>query len=269
MQTIETVSRVLEQRVSAAMTTEVRYAYAEATVAEVVDMMAEHDLRRIVIVDRQKKVLGVVSQRDVLRHLFVAEHQNNYDGAASGDDAEIQALISREKPLTLSPDAPLGKAAMVLATNRIGCLPVVDAGQELKGVLSVSDLFRLVAGRSRHNLEAEFKLYSPGSDGRATLPAYIRRMNGDLVIPVACLEDPDSNMQLAVLGYDEGGGRILVKFVEPGSTPVRGAIKTKQDKENLTIPAGEFVAHFHLGGAARTFDVSSSGEGRYLVLTPK
>jgi CBS domain-containing protein len=46
---------------------------------------------------------------------------------------------------TVDPGATVGDAARLLASNRIGALPVVDASGALKGIVSERDIVRVVA----------------------------------------------------------------------------------------------------------------------------
>ena len=265
MQIAESVTADLTGPVCEHMTERVVAAHVNWSIAQAADKMTEHNLRRIVIVDDQKQVVGVVSQRDVLRHYLATHHSAAEDSPSA--PTKIDSLIHAEKPITVSPETPLLKAAVVLATNRIGCLPVVGPRQELVGMLTAGNLLRHVTGFAKDSLESGFHFFSPEAEARGKTPAYIRRVNGDLVIPLDFL-DEDHATQFAQLGYDPPGGRILVKFVEE-SNGKDGAVPTRRDKEYIIIAASGFVAHFHLAGKASAFDVSRHSDNRYLILTPR
>ena len=138
MPTLEAMPTQATSLVRDVMTKEVQTSPPTALIAEVAEQMTDQNIRRVVVVDAQQRVLGVVSQRDVLRHYLATEQGDT--PAVEPQNAEIQTLISRNKPVTVLPDLPLNKAAAVLAANKIGCLPVVGLKRELVGILTTTDL---------------------------------------------------------------------------------------------------------------------------------
>lgn len=267
MQALQELSDQLAGTVQDVMTEQVHTAKRGSTVCEAADLMVDKNLRRVVVVDEKKRVLGVVSQRDVIRHYLTAAESEQQSETPPGT-VEIEALITRSKPITVTPDVPLAKAALVLATNKIGCLPVVGPRQELLGVLSTTDLLRNITGRTQ-DLEAAFQFYAPSSATKTKLPAYIRKATGELVIPLVCLDNRDAVTNFALLGYDAPAGRILIKFVAEGNE-ANGALRTKRDDESLVIPASGFVSHFDLTRKKTTaYDVADHKETRYLILSPR
>lgn len=143
------------------------FASDRVLIAEVAEQMTDQNIRRVVVVDAQQRVLGVVSQRDVLRHYLASEQGET--PAAEPLNAEIQTLISRDKPVTVLPDLPLNKAAAVLAANKIGCLPVVGLKRELVGILTTTDLLRRITGRGE-SLKALVSLYAGEHPGKVKFP---------------------------------------------------------------------------------------------------
>jgi CBS domain-containing protein len=49
-----------------------------------------------------------------------------------------------EDPVTISQDATVGEAAQTMLIHKIGGLPVIDQDQNLVGIITESDIFRLV-----------------------------------------------------------------------------------------------------------------------------
>ncbi len=251
-----------------AMTTDVHTAETNMPIAEVANRMADSSIRRIVIVNHRQQVKGVVSQRDVIKSFLTSDESHQPVATEANASAAIETIIVRDKPITVSADTSLIKAALVLATNKIGCLPVVGVAQDLKGILTATDLIRHITGRNEVRLESSFELYQPTAEPKAKMPAYIRKANGDLVIPLSYLGQYQAVLDFAVLGYDTPTGRILIKFVS-SQQAATDAIRTKRDDENLSIRAAGFVSHFNLMGKAPAFEVSIHENCRYLVLTPR
>ena len=248
------------------MVTDVRTVDPDTSIADMATLMARYSLRRVIVVDQQKNVVGVVSQRDTLRMFLVADKTSG-----SVTTSKVSSLLKKTQPITVTPDVPLVKAAVVLAANKIGCLPVVSRRGKLMGILSVSDLLKHVTGgggAAQSEVETGFEFYAPVSQARENLPAFIRRVNGDLVVPLKGLDEDVKISDYALLGYDEGRGQILIKFVE-GPDKIDDAIKVKLTKDQAVIPASGFVVHFSLDVKTAVFDVAAHVDGTSLVLSPR
>ena len=269
MTTLGPVLQKLNAKVGDVMTEDVHTATTNTPIAKVADLMAQHHLRRIVVVDEHKRVCGVVSQRDILKHYTFPDEEPASEDGESSTAGQIQTLITNDTPITVSPQIPLIKAAYLLATNKIGCLPVVvGPSQQLKGLLSTTDMLRHIIGYGHATLESKFEFYTPHSKSRPTMPAYIRKMTGDLLIPLPYLGKGDASVLFALLGHDSSTRRIIVKLVDE-SQKSEGAIRTNRDKEHLIIPASGFVGHFALAGKTTAYDVSSHKGSPCLILTPR
>ena len=102
-------------------------------------------IRHLPVVEKEGGALvGVLSQRD----LFRAALARCADPACR---SELKTVAVREvmtpAPTTTAPEAPLKAAASVMLQQKIGCLPVLEAGK-LVGILTESDFVALV-GRER------------------------------------------------------------------------------------------------------------------------
>jgi CBS domain-containing protein len=118
------------------MTREVITLNEEDNLADLEYGMTRERIRHLPVVDG-RKLVGLITHRDLLR------------AAASklGGDAFVARLMTRN-PTTIRPDATLGDAARVLAESKFGCLPVIDAGGELVGIVTEHDFVKLFAMRS-------------------------------------------------------------------------------------------------------------------------
>ena len=267
MEMLEAVVPELQGVAGDIMTSQVHTAHEGTSVAEVATTMTKNKIRRVIVIDDDRRVIGVISQRDILRYCLRSDdNAGSFDGGLNV--TPIRSLIESRHPITVLPDVPLIRAATVLAANKVGCLPVVDAEGALVGILTVTDFLRHLTGDGEVSVDTEFKFFAPSADARSKTPAYIRRMNGDVVVPIKCLEFPERLTRFVQLGYDEARGRVLIKTL-PENESCDGAQKVLRDKEHIVIQASDFVAHFGLGGKVNTFNVESLQNGRYLVLTPR
>jgi acetoin utilization protein AcuB len=111
---------------------------------EALDLMVEGGFRHLPVVDERNRVIGVLSIDD-LRAVFpfdVSRHRplDPIDRSETLDVSVCDAMTWA--PHTAHPDTPLEEAVQRLRDNRIGCLPIVDARDELVGILSETDALR-------------------------------------------------------------------------------------------------------------------------------
>ena len=268
MQETKVIGQELAGTVRDAFTEDVYTVRTDAPVAEATNLMTELNLRRVIVIGRKNRVVGVISQRDILRHYLSTQNQAALGAEQSFGTEQVGNILTKKNAITVTPDVSLIKAAVVLATNKIGCLPVVGLEDEPLGVLSTTDMLRHITGRGKGMLESSFQMYTPASEIRAKMPAYIRQKTGDVVVPLKSLKKSDAATDFAILGFDRGTGRILIKFV-PEFNAAEGVLRTKRDTENLVISATDFVVRFQLTGKATAFDVADHNGTRYLILTPR
>ena len=93
------------------------------------------------------RLVGVVSERDLLRaSLSNLTAFGNEQRRAFLQAVEIRRVMS-SPPVVIHPDATPEEAALMMAEQKIGCLPVLD-GENLVGLLTETDLLRYFAGVS-------------------------------------------------------------------------------------------------------------------------
>ena len=108
------------------------------------DIMTLGQVRHMPVV-RGGKLVGVVSQRDLLRaSLSVLSQHRGAERRAFLHVVEIARVMSAP-PIVIGPDATVEEAALVMAEKKIGCLPVVENGH-LLGMVTETDVLRCVAG---------------------------------------------------------------------------------------------------------------------------
>ncbi|WJW76212.1 CBS domain-containing protein [Thiohalobacter sp. IOR34] len=88
------------------------------------------------------RLVGVVSDRDVLK--WISPRLDTLAETAKDKNVlrkPVHQIMSR-KPMTLSPDDTLETAAERLLAGGVSCLPVVEAGDRLVGIVTWKDLLR-------------------------------------------------------------------------------------------------------------------------------
>ncbi len=128
-------------RVRDVMSSELITLDEEETLDLVEQVMRLGRVRHLPVTD-SGALVGLVTHRDLLRASISAL-------ADIGED-ERQELLSKVKVKeimnrdirTVKPTLPLNKAAAILLENRFGCLPVVEDGDKLVGILTEADFLR-------------------------------------------------------------------------------------------------------------------------------
>jgi len=122
----------------------------EVSVTDALRLMSEKKIRRLPVLDGQGRLVGIVSDRDLL-----LASPSPATSLAIWEIHELLAKLTVEKMMTrevitVPEDTPLEEAARVMADSRIGGLPVMR-GATLVGIISESDLFKtllqLLGGR--------------------------------------------------------------------------------------------------------------------------
>jgi CBS domain-containing membrane protein len=131
-------------RVRDLMTEDVIAVRPNDNLATLRDLMAERDVRHMPVVEADGELVGIVSQRDLLRNSLVEQA----DVPDFVEDVVLERLLVRELMSgaveSTGPDVDVREAARIMFENKYGCLPVVE-GKRLVGILTESDFVRLFA----------------------------------------------------------------------------------------------------------------------------
>jgi acetoin utilization protein AcuB len=126
------------------MTKDVITITLDTSLPEAHQIMMNEEIRRLPIVDKNNKLLGIVTLGDV--------RGAQPSPATSLSIWELNYLLSNLKikeimtpdPITLNVDATIGEAARTMLEHRISGLPVVDNAGTLVGIITESDIFSMV-----------------------------------------------------------------------------------------------------------------------------
>ena len=121
------------------------------TLVQARQLMAEHHIRHIPVVSGDNSLIGLVSQRDVLA-AGASNILSREDAVGSKDSYVALSSIMTTPVQTVEENASLRGTAMQLQKNKLGCLPVVNAGR-LVGIITDSD-FVAIAVNLMEQLES-------------------------------------------------------------------------------------------------------------------
>ena len=102
----------------------------------------------LVVINEKYKVVGVISDRDVLKALSpyldtISEQERDQVTL----NKKTHQVMSRQ-PITASPEDSIERAAALLLENRISCLPVISEDQSLVGIVTWKDILKYLTIRS-------------------------------------------------------------------------------------------------------------------------
>lgn len=137
------------------MTKDVVTIAGDQPTSEAIRLMREHEIRHLPVVDSDNSLVGMLSDRDVLRHLPPSDSVSQPDETAGFRDAlfdtendvalrqTVQTIMSREAN-PVSPDMLLTDALTALKSDDVCGLPVVEkSSSQLCGILTTSDVLKV------------------------------------------------------------------------------------------------------------------------------
>ncbi|MFF0431480.1 CBS domain-containing protein [Streptomyces sp. NPDC004327] len=144
------------------MTKQVVAVRPDAEFKEIVTAMERWRVAAVPVVEGEGRVVGVVSEADLLlkeefhdHRLGLVEQLRHLDATAKAGSSRAADLMTTPA-VTVAPDASLPRAARLMAAHHVKRLPVVDARGAIQGIVSRSDLLKVFL-RSDEELAAEVR----------------------------------------------------------------------------------------------------------------
>jgi CBS domain-containing protein len=153
----------MKSAVSDVMTSRVVWVKQDAPYKEMAARLRENRVSAFPVLDDEGKVIGVVSEADLLT-------KEALDGGYEGMPGMIGGLLRRKEQgkargvtaadlmtrpaVTISPDAAIENAARLMYKSKVSRLPVVDADGHLTGIISRADVLS-VFDRSDHEIQSQ------------------------------------------------------------------------------------------------------------------
>lgn len=119
-----------QETVADVMTADVVSVASSASAYEAAELMREHDIGDVLVMDNGR-VIGVVTDRDLVVRVL-AEHEN--------PDSTTVADVSSDDVVSIRPDAPVSEAVQLMRDRAIRRLPVIGDDGQVQGMLSIGDL---------------------------------------------------------------------------------------------------------------------------------
>lgn len=104
----------------------------EDSVQSAIELMVEHDQGSVIVEDDNEKVIGIFTERDLLRHYL--DHQNKFL------HLKVSEVMSRPV-MTVTTETKVSDALRLMNEKNVRRLPVVDKNNKLIGFISWKELF--------------------------------------------------------------------------------------------------------------------------------
>jgi CBS domain-containing protein len=130
------------------MTTTVVTAHPGMRVKQAIELLDEHQVTALPVVDADGILVGVLSEADVLRGALMPDrraHEIPVDTEGRTTPLRVKDVMTAH-PVSVAADADLAAAASILTDTQIKSLPVVD-DDRVVGVVSRRDVIAVLARR--------------------------------------------------------------------------------------------------------------------------
>ena len=198
------------------------------------NLLKEHQIRRLPVVDDQNRVVGIISDRDVKgaspsKATALEVHEMQYLLA------ELKAKdIMTAKPVTIKPWDSVEQAAIIMMDKKFGGLPVVSEDNKLVGIITDQDIFKLLINITGARVEGmiewildiapregmQFAFELPDTPGSMRVIFDTMRKHNARIISVlsSYMEDNKRQIYVRIRSMEESAVEALVKDLEATGT---------------------------------------------------
>lgn len=127
------------------------------SVVTVARILSEKSISGLPVVDKQKHVIGIITQADILSMVGVRKEHTFKDllkhmlgePLPERRTGDIVADIMSSAPVTITADATIAEVAQIMDEKKVRRLPVVDEKKRLVGIISRADILKAVLKRMK------------------------------------------------------------------------------------------------------------------------
>jgi len=142
-------------RILEVMRSEVATVHPDDPVTQVVELLLDKDFTAVPVVDDQGKVVGMVSDSDLLtrggmnvtislKKATDLDYVRELHQSLGSPNHKVSEVMTRDV-VTITPDVILGRAARLMVEKHVKRLPVVDSDGKLVGILGRLDVLNTIA----------------------------------------------------------------------------------------------------------------------------
>lgn len=112
----------------------------EKTVYEAIGILVEHNVGALLVIDGRKKVVGIITERDILREALKRCEELR--------ETPIKDVMTSDLIIGV-PEDDIEYVKSIMTQNRIRHLPVMS-GKKLVGIISIGDVVRALMTKAEY-----------------------------------------------------------------------------------------------------------------------
>lgn len=136
------------------MNSSVKTANSDTLIKDIASTMCFNKISGVPVVDNANKLVGVLSEKDILRAMFPDVEQIMQEGAKTdfeSIEADYKGVLDKaaselmtQTVASVTPEMPLLKAASMMCVKKIRRIPVTDNDNTLVGIISIGDVHKAI-----------------------------------------------------------------------------------------------------------------------------
>jgi acetoin utilization protein AcuB len=181
------------------------------------ELMHSDKVRRLPVLDKHGQLVGIVSELDLLKASpSPATSLSIYELPYLLSKIKMRDIMTRDV-VTATEDMPLEEAALIMAENKIGGLPVMR-GDKLVGIITETDLFKIFLEMLGAREEGvRLSMLVPEEKGMlAKIAGKVAEMGGNFVAQGSIMGEDPTNRQLTIKVTDVPEGQLVSAMEELG-----------------------------------------------------
>jgi len=120
----------------------------EASLRQARRVLDQHRMRHLLVTEA-KRLVGIVTDRDLRTAATSSKSPLTTSEREEFMDALKVKEVMKRRLITAAPDTTVAEAAKAMVREKVGCLPVVNAGNVLVGIVTESDLLEVLVRGDR------------------------------------------------------------------------------------------------------------------------
>jgi acetoin utilization protein AcuB len=104
-----------------------------------------HGIRHLPVVDSKKRVVGMFTQRDLLRCVPPRKTEDGYVFDKEQMDRFILKYVMAKDPVVLGPEDTLAHVVDIMARDKYGCVPITAPDHVLVGIVTQIDVLKYLS----------------------------------------------------------------------------------------------------------------------------
>jgi len=129
------------------MTAPVVTLFQETTITQAWKLFRERRFRHVPIITRDRKIFGILSDRDLLRYAAISGKIPPYGDNTPEAKTDISGLI-KTRVITASQDTEIRQIARIMFEQRVGVMPIVTDAGLIDGIITRSDILRTLVNHA-------------------------------------------------------------------------------------------------------------------------